>query len=111
MSGEIPDGQESNFSALFTAEPATKMSDSLTSMILHFAESAYTRGLNVPPSYNPFTPMLAWNTIYYTIYSTAVLLEDKPLLGPLPMRQNSCLQSLTAFGGTLFVGLIKIKIK
>lgn len=87
------------------------MSDSLTSMILHFAESAYTRGLNVPPSYNPFTPMLAWNTIYYTIYSTAVLLEDKPLLGPLPMRQNSCLQSLTAFGGTLFVGLIKIKIK
>lgn len=67
-------------------------------MISHFTESMHVRGLNLVPCYNPDAPLLAWDTIYYTFLSAAALLEDKPLLGPLPMRQELCLEALTLYG-------------
>lgn len=91
------------FSVLFSQTGPRNLSQSLVDMIINFAQSTYTKGLNVNPSFDSYLPVMAWNTCYYTILSTESLLayEEKPLFGALSSRQRDCLESLTRFAGVL----------
>lgn len=97
----LPENERSALIEVYGPKTIPELCKSHVEMISHFTESIQARGLNLTPSYTPDAPLLAWDTIYYTFLSAAALLEDKPLLGPLPMRQDSCLEALTLYGSKL----------
>lgn len=96
------DGPSHEFRSIlsFGVQSPPKYSSSTKEMLLHFANTVYCTGLNVPPNESdPRLPMMTWNTCAFTIQSIESLLrdEDKPLFGPMQNRQHAGLKALVKF--------------
>uniref|UniRef100_UPI00358E1268 E3 ubiquitin-protein ligase UBR2 n=1 Tax=Myxine glutinosa TaxID=7769 RepID=UPI00358E1268 len=77
-----------------------RYSESMQAMLATFGTAAFHVGLKTHPNeQDPRVPVMVWNTCSFTIQAVESLLheEQKPLLGSLTRRQESCLQALMGF--------------
>ncbi|XP_066464442.1 E3 ubiquitin-protein ligase UBR1 [Eleutherodactylus coqui] len=84
----------------FGVQSPPQYSASTKEILVHFANTVYCTGLNVPPNESdPRLPIMTWNTCAFTIQSIESLLrdEDKPLFGSLQNRQHAGLKALVKF--------------